>query len=678
VGHSLSLTPIIRIHRPVGAVVPQLLRLIAQAGGSFDAMDLVVVIPILLQVLDGQFRPNTTNTTVRRTSVCQSSRGPFSGTVGIENENINISVSFSNAFHSVNMKLKSLLAFSFLSTLIEARCVPDGPLLPRPTDLATSRAVKMATSNLEALLNDAVKEKLNPGWPVANVSFSVALVSQSDANSIWQYHHLAKNTINGTKHINGESQYLIGSVSKVFTDLLLLKSGINLNDPITKYLTELRSETSPIRWEEVTMAALGGHLSGMPQMYGFPEIYHLIKYYEAFGFPHLRPEDFPKCGVIGLNKGCTKEQLLDGLLESKPVAAANLRPAYSSMSFTRISYALQNVTGKNYSQLLREETTEPLGLASTFPSPGEDARAVVPPVENYWGAEYGDNAPGGGLVSTTDDLSRFAQAILSGAALGSKSKVLKWLKPASITTSLKNLVGLPWEIYRTEHLTPARPHTVDLYTKDGAAPGYLARFILIEQYGVGIVILTAGSEDPLAEAVLATLVPAVEEETRSQANEYVGNFSTPFHTSLELATNLSLSIDDGPGLKLDYLFHNNSNILDAIKAIWDGQLVNLGPLSPEFRIYPSDITWQSTLNVSGTVKQVIEEDWRLSLQPLRQTPASELPSQGVYEDFCATWQTGDTLYYGGQPLDRFVLVRDEEGVMQVRVPFLRSGIGRVD
>jgi CubicO group peptidase (beta-lactamase class C family) len=49
----------------------------------------------------------------------------------------------------------------------------------------------------------------------------------------------------------------------VFTDLLLLKSGLNMDDPVTKYLPELEGE-SVIQWEDVTLGALGDHLSGMP------------------------------------------------------------------------------------------------------------------------------------------------------------------------------------------------------------------------------------------------------------------------------------------------------------------------------------------------------------------------------------------------------------------------------
>lgn len=69
------------------------------------------------------------------------------------------------------------------------------------------------------------------------------------------------------------------------------------------------------------------------------------------------------------------------------------RPAYSNIAFTLFGLALEEYTGKNYSQLVQELVSEPLGLVSTFPSPGDDDKAVIPLMENTWGADYSFNAP---------------------------------------------------------------------------------------------------------------------------------------------------------------------------------------------------------------------------------------------------------------------------------------------
>lgn len=208
-------------------------------------------------------------------------------------------------------------------------CPIDGPLFLQPTSLAESDPVKAATQNLSALLDRAVVGVLEPGWAVQNTSFSIALISLNDPDPnhpAWEYHHRAVSNVNGTPVVDGDSQYLVGSISKMYSDLVLLKSGIDLDDPITKYLPELQNGTSPIHWGDITLASLADHLAGIPPncgrlfngcfrakigrclVDGFSEYYHLLPLFESLGFPPLTPDDFAECGIIGLNRACTKER----------------------------------------------------------------------------------------------------------------------------------------------------------------------------------------------------------------------------------------------------------------------------------------------------------------------------------------------------------------------------------
>ena len=157
------------------------------------------------------------------------------------------------------------LAFTSHVTLTaSARCPFDGALLPRPTYLGSSPLVQDAGKNLSTQLDSVVSGQIQAGWAVENISFSLALVSLNDSKPFWEYHHRASANVNGTRTVDGDSQYLIGSLSKVFTDLILLKVGLPLEDKITKYLPELESEDSPIRWNQVSLGALAYHLAGIP------------------------------------------------------------------------------------------------------------------------------------------------------------------------------------------------------------------------------------------------------------------------------------------------------------------------------------------------------------------------------------------------------------------------------
>jgi CubicO group peptidase (beta-lactamase class C family) len=159
------------------------------------------------------------------------------------------------------MKLFHLLPL--LIPVQSALCPPDGPLLPRPSTLAKSPLISAATKSLTQTIDKAMAGQITIPWDVTNISFSIVVVAQD--TKIFEYHYLAKGNVRGVKRIDGDSQYLIGSISKVITDLLALKTGVSLQDPITKYIPELSDPSTPIRWDQVTVESLGNHLSGMPQ-----------------------------------------------------------------------------------------------------------------------------------------------------------------------------------------------------------------------------------------------------------------------------------------------------------------------------------------------------------------------------------------------------------------------------
>ncbi|KAF3223136.1 hypothetical protein TWF192_004405 [Orbilia oligospora] len=581
------------------------------------------------------------------------------------------------AFPVVIISILSIASIS-LETPIPLRCAVEGALLPRPTNVCNYPRFKSATSKLSSYFSAAISGNISAGFNTINTSFAVAFLSLDHSNSgnkpIYTYTHLSPANKEGTKEIDGDSQFLIGSISKLFSDVVLLKSGVDLDHKVTKYLPELRKKESLIRWEDVTLRDLGEHLAGMGPNYGFPEIYDLVPLYQQLGFPPVEKSEFPPCNVAGLNKACNRQQLLDGVTKIHPVTAVGERAVYSSLAFTLISLALQNATGKNYTTLLDELVVKPLMLKNTGASPGQTGKAVIPPVDNGWGADYGFTAPGGGLYSSINDLSALALSILNKSLLP-PSTLRKWLKPTSSTPNLQYSVGLPWEIYRTTNLTPAHPHTIDIYAKDGGAYGYVSRIGIIDQYGVGFVVLTAGDTEalyPIAEATVAMLIPTVEEAARSEATKYTGLFGGNEGNEGALA---NFTIDNGPGVKLESLVRNGSDILEAIAKIWESQQVSLGPLSKDFRIYPMEV---STSAGYGS-HRIIKEDWRIAMEvtgEIGSDKKSELPSAGAFAKGCNTWQTYDLLQYGGQPIDRIVfwLNGTKREVVGVEVPFLRSGV----
>ena len=262
-----------------------------------------------------------------------------------------------------------------------------------------------------------------------------------------------------------------------------------------------------------------------------------------------------------------------------------------------------------------------------------------------------------------------------------------------MTSSPTTLVGSPWEILRTTHLTPHNPHTIDIYGKSGGALGYTAQPSLIDQYGVGAVILTAGpvgALDILHHTVLGTFLPAIEAETRAQSTKYTGTWSSPSTSTPN--TTLTLTLDTNPGLHLTALTHSNTSIKDAIAQIYQTQYTPLGfgLLAPDLRLYPTGIETPvspaEARSLGHPSRRLVRQDWRLHLDivPLDGAAVSDLPGLGAewwdLDAYCAGWQMGDWMQYGGEALDRVVFVVDagdggDRGeVVGVEVPGLRGGL----
>lgn len=163
--------------------------------------------------------------------------------------------------------VKLLHLLPLIPAALAIECRPKGLIFPRPRNLKQSETFQSALDTLTTTLDAAFSGEIRAGWDIRNVSLSMALVGldQTQASTpLWEYHHLASGNVNGTRSLDKHSQYLIGSVSKVITDAILMRTGVNMDDPVTKYLPVLNNDTSLIDWKNISLRALGGHLAGIP------------------------------------------------------------------------------------------------------------------------------------------------------------------------------------------------------------------------------------------------------------------------------------------------------------------------------------------------------------------------------------------------------------------------------
>ncbi|KAH7014236.1 uncharacterized protein B0I36DRAFT_338453 [Microdochium trichocladiopsis] len=367
-----------------------------------------------------------------------------------------------------------------------------------------------------------------------------------------------------------------------------------------------------------------------------------------------------------------------------------------------------------------------MNLTNSMVSPGIDDHAVIPVGDtNSWGADYGVGAPGGGLVSSLSDLAVFFSTILSPSAQLSSNTTRAWSArswlhdPSILTGSPFSAVGSPWEIYRAQNLVPRHPHTVDIYGKGGSANGYQAQVAVLDEYGVAIILLTAGGGggacQNIYDAVLKTLVPVIDEIAREQAaDNYVASFSSSYpnesessgavqrqrqrHDEQEVCVGMvdfnATVIQDEHSLILESVWRNGTDMLAAYIKLWSVTMGMYVPAVPKMaRLFPTDVRAESVLNdtayrgqggssssSNGDV-EVIVEDWRIDWSLEAAGTRSDMPGTGMgpdgaSKDNCLGWTWVDWMYYGNEPMDRVVFIREKATgkVLGMEVPYLRSGM----
>ena len=277
----------------------------------------------------------------------------------------------------------------------------------------------------------------------------------------------------------------------------------------------------------------------------------------------------------------------------------------------------------------------------------------------------------GGLVSSISDLSKFAHVLLSRNLDLTPTEVAQWLKPNAFAGNLHSLVGMPWEIFRTDNLISGHPHTVTIYGKSGGAQGYRSQIDVVDEYGIAFVVLTAGpmhAAPILRDAMLATFIPAIDQLSRDQAKEYEHDFISSQYSDVLINTTIT---QDDDSLLLSSLYRNGTDILSGLVKIWTATMGEfLAPVGSTIRLFHTELRTETTFHD----EDVFQEVWHLWPEVMPETK-SGLPTTGIMDQECVTWTIGDWVHYGGESLDRVLFYKSKDGkVVGFEVPFLRSGV----
>jgi CubicO group peptidase (beta-lactamase class C family) len=203
----------------------------------------------------------------------------------------------------------------------------------------------------------------------------------------------------GGKAVGGKTLFELGSVTKVFTSILLAdlirRGEMNLDDPIEKFLPK---EVKVPAWEEIriTLLHLATHTSGLPNT------------------PQIKTEEESIPGYINFSKHKLYNFLSHYTLSRQP----GIQFEYSNIGFGLLGHLLSLKTKKPYDQLVEERICRPLGMNNTRRelSPEMNRRLAVGYFLDGQQAKHSHLPPilagAGGLRSSVDDMLSFLAANL--------------------------------------------------------------------------------------------------------------------------------------------------------------------------------------------------------------------------------------------------------------------------
>ncbi|MCX2179136.1 beta-lactamase family protein [Streptomyces sp. SKN60] len=282
---------------------------------------------------------------------------------------------------------------------------------------------------------------------------------------------------------DAETQYRIGSITKVFTAVLVMRLRdeglLSLEDPLEKHLPGTGVG-------EVTIAQLLGHTSGL-----------------AAETPSPWWERTP---------GALRPELSDVLGERPMLHPVGRLHHYSNPGYTLLGSLVEAVRGVSWEEALRTEILEPLGLDRTTAQPVAPHAGgfAVHPWADVMMAEpaqdLGVMAPAGQLWSTVGDLCRFGVFLAEGDdRVLSAASVAEMRVPSAPAASADGKMGygLGLQLVYSERGT--------LFGHTGSLPGFVAGLWVSVEHGMVAAALANATSGPLTATVAAELIGIVAE-----------------------------------------------------------------------------------------------------------------------------------------------------------------------
>jgi serine-type D-Ala-D-Ala carboxypeptidase/endopeptidase len=278
----------------------------------------------------------------------------------------------------------------------------------------------------------------------------------------------------GAEAFDGDTLFEIGSISKVFTALILAdmvsKGEVSLDDPAEKYLPA--GARMPERGgRKITLADLSTHTSGLPRL----------------------PDNMPYGDLDDPYADYTEALMLEFLGRYELTRDIGSQHEYSNFGVGLLGYLLGRAAGSDYEALLRQRITAPLGMSDTAVTLSPDQQRRFAPGHDLflrpakaWRLPLQEGA--GGIRSTGNDMLKLAVAVLDpGSPIAAAVKFALAERRGSGNPQVEQALG--WQVVHPE---PGR----ELLVHGGATGGYRAELLIEPAKGTAVVALANSAANP--------------------------------------------------------------------------------------------------------------------------------------------------------------------------------------
>jgi len=273
--------------------------------------------------------------------------------------------------------------------------------------------------------------------------------------------------------------FRLGSISKPITATAILqlseRGKLDLDAPVQKYCPAF-----PQKESRITSRQLLGHLGG-------------IRHYNPDGKGDI-PEDSAR-------HFASMEESLKIFAGDPLVAKPGTKSNYSTYGYTLLGCVLEGAASEKYVDFVGANVFRPAGMAQTQ---ADDFFAVIPHrtrwyhkdksgvVRNAGVLDSSYKIPGGGLISSADDMARFEAAILADKLIKRSTRDLMWT-PLKTSDGKSTGYALGWGI--SDKLG------VHMAAHTGGQQGTSTAFALVPDRRAGVVVL--GNTDNVDAGSLA-------------------------------------------------------------------------------------------------------------------------------------------------------------------------------